>query len=563
MEIGGILGMGSMNISAPSYRRRGAASYQDQRAETKKQDYQRKQALLALHTRAADLSKELVAFRDSVQAVRDIRRTRTFAATASDGSLGLDLSPRATTLVGTDQVNPAPKSYSTRGPTWDGPDTTSEATLHGDYTGTLTDTLEFRVHRDRTVGGLQQVRLNVYDSTGKYLERVNFNAGTPPDTIRYTSFGIGVSLGAGDVARNESFFIDVDAGTGQDLDPTQAFDGIRADDPWLETGVSVTAGSFEINGELITVAADDSVDSVLAAINASAAGVTAVYDPATDTVELERDEVGALDISFANDTSGFVAAMKLDGAVQDTGNEHGEIEEAIQDVPVLSGIGTGTFSINGTDVSVDVTSDSLQDVVDRINATVANVTAGFDANSNRFTITGNTPSDPLSLDDGTSNFFSGVDVSATEYTGREGARGVRRKARQVALDLEAIEDKLNAVFDTVDNESLASKDLKQARKLLQAGIEGLFEDTDDLGTDFGIDFDFGNGDVLDFSLDDAQDLREDLRRSNSDAVDFLIGERDEDGEGGMIGAMLTALSQMGSDLGDIHGYTGLLLDIKV
>jgi len=562
-SITGVLGFGTVSYAKPSYRARGSQAYLDGRAEAKKQAYQRKQALLELHERAADLAKELEGLRTSVEEVRDVRRVRKLATAASEGGLGLDLLPRATTLAGSEEVNPSPRSYSTRGPDWDGPSSTSVVTLHDDYTGAWTDTLEFRVRRDRTVGGSKTVRLDIYDSGGSSLGNVKFAGGTPPDTVKYTSFGIGVSLSAGSVKKNESFFIDVDAGTSQDLDPTRPFDGLRTEDPWLEWGTSITAGSFDVNGETITVAADDSVNDVIASIDASAAGVTASYDAGSDTFSIVRDDTGALDITVDNDTSGFLAAMKLSGATQVTGTDQGELEVVIEDVAPLSGISSGTFSINGTDVSVDVTADTLQDVIDRINASVADVTASYDTNSDGFLITGNTPADVLELDDGTSGFFTGVDVMLGTYAGRQGARGLRARARQVALDMEAIEAKLNAVFAEVEHESLATGSLKTARKVLQQGIEALFDDEDDLSTSFGVDFDFGDDDPFDFSVGDAQDLREAMRKSDSAAVKFLIGERDEGGKGGLLGAMMKALDEMGDDLGAIHGYTGLRLDIKV
>ncbi len=560
--VGSFFGEKSVNLD-PTGRSRGIASYQEQRQDAKKAAYKKKEALYELHKRAADLAKELETLRDSVLEMRGLKVDRKIAGVSSEDGLGLDLSPRATTLDGTEEANTSPGSYSTRGPTWDGPQTTAEATLHGDYDGSYTDTLEFRARRNGDVGE-DYLRISIYDSGGKYLERINFQSSDPPGTIKYTSFGIGVSLSSGYVKRNESFFIDVDAAASQTLDPTQPFDGTRTTDPWLETGLSVTAGSFEINGETVNVAADDSVNDVLAAINASSAGVTASYDAGSDLVSVVRDDTGPLDITFANDTSGFVAAMKLDAAVQDTGNDNGEAEEVIDNVGVLSGISTGDFSINGTDVSVDTSADSLQDVVDRINSTFGGeVVASFDATSNKVSIQGSNPTVSLDLDDGTSNFFSGVDVEAQIYTGKQGQTGVKRKVRQVVIDLEEVEDKLNSVFGEIADESLASSDIKKSRKTLQQGVEALFDDADDLTTDYGIDFDFGEAEVLDFNHADSEELKGAFRTSNKEVVDWLVGEKDEDGKGGLIGAMMNALAKMGDDLGALHGYSGLLLDIKV
>ena len=77
----------------------------------------------------------------------------------------------------------------------------------------------------------------------------------------------------------------------------------------------MTAGSFDVNGVSITVAANDTINSVLAKIDASAAGVTATFDATREEVVLtQKTEGAANDIVLANDTSGFLAATKLDTA---------------------------------------------------------------------------------------------------------------------------------------------------------------------------------------------------------------------------------------------------------
>ena len=64
--------------------------------------------------------------------------------------------------------------------------------------------------------------------------------------------------------------------------------------------------AFTVNGVAITVDANDSINSVMAKITASAAGVTATYDDATDMVKLTAKQGGTSPVVVGNDTSGFL-----------------------------------------------------------------------------------------------------------------------------------------------------------------------------------------------------------------------------------------------------------------
>lgn len=79
----------------------------------------------------------------------------------------------------------------------------------------------------------------------------------------------------------------------------------------------VTSGFFTINGVQISVsAANDNLNSVIARINASSAGVTASYDAATGQISLTNKTTGAQSIVLgsSSDTSNFLSAMGLTAA---------------------------------------------------------------------------------------------------------------------------------------------------------------------------------------------------------------------------------------------------------
>ncbi len=85
---------------------------------------------------------------------------------------------------------------------------------------------------------------------------------------------------------------------------------------------AVTAGSFRINGVQINVdPAADTLDSVIAAINASDANVTASYDTTTDTIRVVSDALGSRTIAFESGTSNFLDVVNLTTATQTAGND--------------------------------------------------------------------------------------------------------------------------------------------------------------------------------------------------------------------------------------------------
>lgn len=75
------------------------------------------------------------------------------------------------------------------------------------------------------------------------------------------------------------------------------------------------AGSFELNG--VTLAYNlntDTLSSVLARINSSAAGVTASYDSANDRVTLANTATGDLGVAMSESAGGLLAALGLTSA---------------------------------------------------------------------------------------------------------------------------------------------------------------------------------------------------------------------------------------------------------
>ncbi|MEQ8171631.1 MAG: flagellar filament capping protein FliD [Candidatus Eremiobacterota bacterium] len=88
-------------------------------------------------------------------------------------------------------------------------------------------------------------------------------------------------------------------------------------------GVSITAGSFTINGTTLNIGSTDTLNSVLEKINNSSAGVSASYDRTTDKLVLNSKTTGTTSIMVGatSDTSNFLSAafIKNGVATEETG----------------------------------------------------------------------------------------------------------------------------------------------------------------------------------------------------------------------------------------------------
>ncbi len=185
----------------------------------------------------------------------------------------------------------------------------------------------------------------------------------------------------------------------------------------------VSAGTFTVNGTQITIAATDSLQSVFDQI--SAAGVTPTYDAAADKITLTSNTSGqAITLGSATDTSNFLQAAKLfnngTGAITSTATLGGvRLTAAMANSDLATAItgdanGDGQFSINGVTINYNVNSDSISNVLDRINNSSAGVTASYDTQNNRFVLTNNSTGDvgiTLQSVSGKGNFLDAVGLT--------------------------------------------------------------------------------------------------------------------------------------------------------
>ena len=198
----------------------------------------------------------------------------------------------------------------------------------------------------------------------------------------------------------------------------------------------ITAGTITVDGVQITIdptvdTLQDVFDRIDAATNNK---IQASYSAASDTIELRR--VGGpqptLVVGSATDTSNFLSVTRLSNNgtnVIESSSSLGSITPsqplslANFQTPVTDGgAGAGEFKINGVSISFNASSDSVQNLMDRINASAAGVSISYDRINDQFTLTNKVTGNlGVALQDVTGNFLAaaGLTSGATFQAGKD------------------------------------------------------------------------------------------------------------------------------------------------
>jgi hypothetical protein len=488
------------------------------------------------------------------------------AGMVAGSDLGLQLQPTAASLASTQEVNAIATSFGPFQPEFSG-SSTATPTIGGVYNGSSgDDTLTFDVRRGGTVGS-NSLRIRIENGSGQTLEEINISASYTPGEAIELDNGLTLKLSSGNLVKNNTFELAVFTSVGSAVDPTKAFDGTGNDIPNFEPGVGVQAGSFTVNGAQIDVLASDSIQSVLAKINASGAGVSATFDTLTERVVLIDEEPGASGtITLGADDSGFLDAVKLSAAALTPGTDEDMIR-ALDQVSEIA-VQSGTFKINGVILSVDTQSDSLHDLIERINAADTGVTASFDLESGRVKLSSSTYFD---LEDGTSGLFGSLGIEEGRYGEELVSAGLKKlrfsNSRSLRRDLRKVS---NAVQDLLASPALSGKSLESELVrnalggALRSAIGELKPDAagDHLSTGLGIAFDFRANGEAKVSIDQGQ-LSHALNKRASDLAQFLMGSSGPGGGEGLIALLSKAVESIEESvfpLFDPGGEGGLFVD---
>jgi len=476
----------------------------------------------------------------------------------STSPLGLDMTQTAASLDSSDEINAWPMSFSPFGPAWD---SGSDAllTVGGQYVGTNgTATLDFEVRKPGTRLA-NDIRIRVDRSTGG--PTLNYTIGTddPLDTEYDLGNGLFFTLGAGSAINRDTATIQVFDDVGAAVDPDQPLGGVRNQDPNFQFGMpDIFDGSFDINGETIAVSTNDTLNDVIQRINNSSAGVTAVFDQLSERVEFLQNTLGATPtIDLQNDSSNLLQATKLDSLNVVPGIDP-ETLQTLEAVGAFSAVQSGDIIINGQQIAVDTTADSLSSVLDKINNSAAGVIATFDPASQQVTIEADDSASVLNIDSNGTGLFAALNIQEGRVDPEAVSRGTsRRRSYEIADAAAAVFERINRLFRDSTFVGRGSN-ANLFRAPLEAAVRAAFGGASE-GDILGIRFDDSSSARArgDYLGTDRSELTSNLQRRGNLVRDFLAG-RDE--QGGFVQGLLVAAHNALQGVNQALGISGTFVD---
>jgi flagellar hook-associated protein 2 len=264
----------------------------------------------------------------------------------------------------------------------------------------------------------------------------------------------------------------------------------------LPLSQAVTAGTFSINGQQVSVALTDSLQDVFDAISSATSGdITASYDHTTDRVTLTSAS-GNVMLGAANDTTNFLRALKLGNngtGIVTSSTQLGSVKTSAtlasanltSAITAVDADGAGTFSVNGVAITYNVNTDTLSSVMNRINNSTAGVSASYDALGDRLVLANKSTGDlgiainesaggllgALGLSSGTT-FARGQDAQFT-VNGGELLTSASNTLNATAHGI----DGLTVTVDSVETQSIS---VKPDTSAMRAKIEAFIKDYNDV-----------------------------------------------------------------------------------
>ncbi|NND37896.1 MAG: hypothetical protein HKN81_12260, partial [Gammaproteobacteria bacterium] len=441
----------------------------------------------------------------------------------SSSAIGLDMTTTSTALNSSGEINASPMSFSPFGPDWqNGSD--ALVTLDGEYLGNDgTGQLTFEARRAGP-----NLRIRVTDSNGGPTNNITIDQSDPAAEYSLQN-GLFFTLGSGTLINRDTLTVQVYDNLGAVVNPDLPLGGQRNENPHLQYGLpDVVDGAFSLNGENISVATTDTINDVLQRINDSDAGVSAVFNALSESIDLLQNTPGSQPtIDFASDTSNFLQVTKLDDLNVVPGIDPDSVKP-MDSVPALTGTVSGDILINGQAITIDTSNDSLSTVLSKINNSSAGVVASLDPASQLITIEADDSASILELDSNGTNFFAAINMVEGRVDPEVAVSGIsRRRSYDIADAVVAVFDGINKVLR--DSTFIGrEKYVGQLRAPLDKAVRSAFDGADDV---LGLLFDGSSGarsrgDFLDVN---RRDFTSNIQRRGSLVREFLAGQDDQGG----------------------------------
>ena len=219
-------------------------------------------------------------------------------------------------------------------------------------------------------------------------------------TVNSTETHLTATAGSGTASGDYQFDIYQMATAAKQLGTSDIGKKITATNSLATAGLSVaiTAGTFTVDGTQITIATTDTVNDVISRITSNVSNVTASYDSGTDKISITKSS-GTLVMGSATDTSNFLQATHLTNngtaAITSTHRLGGINLQHTANAASFQTSGTaasGSFTINGVTINYAAT-DTIADIISKINSSSSSVFASYDAVNDRFKLTNKTDGD--------------------------------------------------------------------------------------------------------------------------------------------------------------------------
>ncbi|MDH3439148.1 MAG: hypothetical protein OEM63_00240 [Gammaproteobacteria bacterium] len=479
----------------------------------------------------------------------------------STTALGLDMTHTAAFLNSYEEINAAPMSFSPFGPAWqDGSD--ALMTINGAYDGSNGNgAFGLEVRRPGT-HGVNDLRIRFQTPGGVPVQTINIRDDDDPDQQYSLGNGLFLQLGPGSLINRDFATLDLFDNVGAAVDPDLPLGGVRNNNPNFEYGMpAIVDGSFLVNGESISVSTTDSLNQVIDRINQSAATVTAAFNPLTEAVEITQNTLGsAPTIDFQNDTSNFLTAAKIDNLNLVSGIDP-ETMQTLQDVSAFSTVQSGDILINGTLITIDAATDTLETVIGRINASPAGVDASFDTVTQEFLIEARDATSQLDIDSNGTGLFAALNITEGRVDPEAAGRGIsRRRSYDIA-------DSVTAVFAEISELFRDSAFISRAEHtgFFRHPLESAFRKAFDGGSSeykFGLRYDDSIEASIrgDFATIERRDLTRDLQRRGDQVKQLFAGKNDDEG---LVSDLLRATRQALAQANQSLGFSGTFLDTRV
>lgn len=189
---------------------------------------------------------------------------------------------------------------------------------------------------------------------------------------------------------------------------------------------AVTAGNFTVNGKQVALATSDTLQGVFDKISAATGGaVTGSYSAAADKITFTS--ATEITLGSATDSSNFLQLARLNnngtGAITSGASLGGvKLTGAMTSANLATtvtdgGSGAGEFKINGVSIAFNSSTESIADVLARINNSAAGVSASYDGANDRFVLHNKSTGDVgMALEDVTGNFLAATKLGAGALT---------------------------------------------------------------------------------------------------------------------------------------------------